>query len=83
MKRLLLAAALVVTVAAPASASAIDPGGPALAVAAASGDEHDPTSEEGEDEGTDLLTFVALLVGGTAVVLALAAFVRAGHRLPQ
>jgi uncharacterized protein YcnI len=58
---------------------------PALSVVAAGeGDgEHADGAADGEDDGTDMATFFALLLGGVAVVVALAAFVRAGRRIPQ
>jgi uncharacterized protein YcnI len=55
---------------------------PSLALTSAEGGEHDETSAADED-GTDPLTFAALLVGGVAFTLALAALVRAGRRIPQ
>ena len=54
---------------------------PSLALTSASEEGHG--GGEGEDDGTDMITFFALLLGGTAVVLALAALVRAGRRIPR
>ena len=76
MKKLLLAVfatvALLVSVAAPAAAK--------------------PKSEpkdgyeserRGEDDGTDMATFGALMLGGIVVTMAMAGLVRAGHRIPH
>ena len=55
---------------------------PALTLTSASSAEG-AEEGEGDSEGTDMLTFFALMIGGVAVALALAAFVRAGRRIPQ
>ena len=57
---------------------------PSLTLTAASEDGDDAgTDGGGEDDGTDMATFAALLLGGIAVVIAIAALVRAGRRIPQ
>jgi len=80
MKRLLLVllatATLVVGFAAPASADV------GVAVATAES-EHGEAESGAADDGTDLATFLALMAGGVVVVLALAALVRAGRRIPS
>lgn len=55
---------------------------PSLTLTSAGGGEHGEATS-GDDDGTDLLTFAALLLGGVACTLALAALVRAGRRIPQ
>ena len=52
--------------------------------AAESGEDHGASSDGGgEDDGTDMVTFFALFLGGLAVVLGIAALLRVGHRIPR